>query len=99
MKLVYLPEARIEVLAAVTYYHSCADRLAADFFRHLQKAEHEILEWPEFWRPVGGGFRRKLLERFPYAMIYHQLPEDVLEVVAVMHQKRRPDYWRKRGNN
>lgn len=32
-------------------------------------------------------------------MIYHQLPEDVLEVVAMMHQKRRPDYWRKRGNN
>jgi len=31
MRLVYLSEARIEVLEAVTYYHSCQEGLAADF--------------------------------------------------------------------
>lgn len=96
MRLVYLTEARLEVLEAVTYYHSCQKGLAADFYRQLQKAEREIIEWPEFWNPVREGYRRKNLERFPYAIIFHQLPEDVVEVVAVIHQKRKPGYWEER---
>ncbi|MEI8285632.1 MAG: hypothetical protein WCG52_11670, partial [bacterium] len=54
--------------------------LAADFYRQLQKAEREIIQWPELWKQVGGCYRRRNLDRFPYAMIYHPLPDDVLEV-------------------
>lgn len=96
IRLVYLPEARLEVLEAVTYYHSCQDGLAVDFYRQFQKAEREVIEWPEFWKPVGDGYRRKNLERFPYAIIYHLLPEGVVEVVAVIHQMRKPGYWQER---
>ena len=53
------------------YYHSCQEGLAADYYRQLQKAEREIIQWPEFWKQVGDGYRRRNLERFPYAMIYH----------------------------
>jgi len=96
MRLAYLPEARLEVIEAVTYYHSCQESLAADFFDELKKVEREIIEWPEFWKQVGDGYRRRNLDRFPYAIIYHQLPSDVLEVVAVIHQKRNPVYWEER---
>ena len=50
MNLAYLPEARLEVLAAVTHY-DCGDgenSLAADFYDELKKAEQDILEMPEF---------------------------------------------------
>lgn len=98
MRLVYLPEARLEVLEAVTYYHSCQEGLAADFYRQLQKAEREIIQWPELWKQVGGRYRRRNLDRFPYAIIYHPLPDDVLEVVAVIHQMRKPGYWEERNS-
>jgi hypothetical protein len=44
MRLVYLSEAQLEVLEAVTYYHSCQEGLAADFYRQLQKAERNTAE-------------------------------------------------------
>ena len=96
MKLVYLLEARIELLDAVSYYHSCAPGLAADFSRELERAENDLLSQPEAWKLVGGGYRRKLLRRYPYGLVYHQLGEDLLEVVAVTHLTRRPEYWKDR---
>jgi plasmid stabilization system protein ParE len=96
MRLVYVPEARFDVLNAVTHYESCEEGLAAEFYAELKKAEGEILEWPEFWGAMGEGYRRKLLKRFPYGIVYHELDQDTLEVVAVMHQKQKPDHWRDR---
>ena len=100
MNLVYLPEARLEVLAAVSYYYECdgeENSLASDFHRELQKAEHDILDLPDFWGSVGKGFRHKLMKRFPFGVIYHQLDKQTIEVVAVAHQKRRPNYWTERA--
>lgn len=96
MTLVYLPEAQEDILEAVTYYHKCEEGLAAKFYSQLKVAENEILENPEFWRPIGEGFRRKLLNRFRYGIVYHQIDNDTLEVVAVMHQSREPNTWRER---
>lgn len=78
MKLVYLPEARLEVLAAVSYYYECdggENSLAADFYRELQNTERDILHMPEMWGSVGQGFRRKHMQRFPFGVIYHQFDE------------------------
>ncbi len=96
MKLVYLPEARLEVLAAVSYYYECdggENSLAADFYSELQKAERDIIDMPDLWGSVGKGFRRKLMHRFPFGVIYHRIDEQTVEIVAVAHQKRRPNYW------
>jgi hypothetical protein len=37
-----------------------------------------------------------LLKQFPYGLVYHQPESDWIEVVAVMHLHREPDYWRRR---
>lgn len=36
--------------------------------------------------------RRALLPRFPYALVFMELPPEV-RVLAVAHLKRRPGYW------
>jgi plasmid stabilization system protein ParE len=41
---------------------------------------------------VGNGMRKRLVHRFPYALLYRVEPAEVV-IVAVMHQRRRPDYW------
>ena len=41
------------------------------------------------------GTRSFLLRRFPFALVYRIEP-DVLRVIALAHQRRRPNYWRKR---
>ena len=96
MKLVYLPEAREDLLEAVSYYHSCEEGLAADFYQEFEKSERDIKEWPVFWGRVEGGCRRKLLNRFPYGIVYHQIEEEFWEVVAVYHLREEPGRWRGR---
>jgi hypothetical protein len=37
------------------------------------------------------------LQQFPYGVAYHEVETGCLEIVAVMHLHREPDYWRGRG--
>jgi toxin ParE1/3/4 len=41
------------------------------------------------------GSRRLVLPRFPYNLVY-EVHDDLLLIVAVAHQRRHPDYWRRR---
>jgi hypothetical protein len=94
MRLTYIEEARAEFLEAVAYYEECREGLGQQFHELVQVAEDAILRNHEAWQNLGGGFRRKLLSRFPYGLVYHCPQLDWIEVVAVMHLHRKPDYWR-----
>ncbi len=50
---------------------------------------------PEAGERVGHEVRRKVLQRFPYSILYTAERWRVW-VVAVAHHKRKPDYWRSR---
>jgi plasmid stabilization system protein ParE len=95
MTVHYLLEAELEILDAVTFYKERAGDIAADFYTEFRRAGEEIAAFPEFWKPVGGGYRRKLLERYPYGIIYRIEGEEIL-IVALAHTSRQPEYWRSR---
>ena len=38
------------------------------------------------------GVRRKVLRRFPYNL-YYVIASDMIRILAVGHQSRRPRYW------
>jgi hypothetical protein len=44
---------------------------------------------------VKNRWRRYYLKRFPYTIAYREAGE-LIEIGAVAHQKRRPDYWSRR---
>jgi hypothetical protein len=91
----YLLEAEEEILQAVNWYYDQEQTLATDFYREFQIAEADIKAFPEFWTPLAGGYRRKMLNRYPYSLIY-RIEDDLLLVTALAHTSRKPDYWRKR---
>ncbi len=43
----------------------------------------------------GTEFRKRLVERFPYLVVYQEL-EEYIWIAAVAHGKRRPGYWKNR---
>lgn len=48
--------------------------------------------------PEGEETRWALIETFPFAIVYR--PQgDLIEILAVMHQRRRPGYWENRRAN
>lgn len=54
----------------------------------------EIGSWVET-APSELNIRRVLMKRFPYSVIYELLPNEV-HVLAVAHERQRPNYWLKR---
>jgi hypothetical protein len=53
------------------------------------------MEAPERWPADPHGFRRYVFPGpYPFTLIYRL--RQSLEIVAVAHQKRRPEYWQDR---
>ncbi len=68
---------------------------ASKFDDALNRAIDIIAEAPQRWSAGSQGTRRFLLQRFPFAIVYRELP-GVIQVVAVAHARRKPGYWKKR---
>jgi hypothetical protein len=90
--LYFHPEVELEITESFRWYETRAEGLGDDFISDLESAYEAILELPVVWPIFKKEFRRYLLARFPFAVIYKQVGNDVF-VVAVMHLSRKPDYW------
>lgn len=95
MTLVYLPEVRVEILHIIEWYFEQDKSLAANFDEELRRAERNIVDFPEFWHQLDGGYRRYLMKRFPYSVVYRVEGETIL-IASVAGHKQPQDYWRKR---
>jgi plasmid stabilization system protein ParE len=69
--------------------------VAEGFLAAYDRILLRIGEAPDGSAPHLDGTRRLGMMRFPYSIVY-RVKTDVVEVVAVAHQRRRPGYWRER---
>lgn len=91
----FLPPAEEEMTEASLTYEAASTNLGDDFLDDVQRVIDALREFPSLGPGVGGKFRRALLHRFPFSLIY-SVESDAILIVAVAHQRRRPDYWRDR---
>ncbi len=92
MKLLVDPEALVEARNAAAFYEDSQPGLGKAFLADVEAATEEIARHPFMWRRIKGRFRRYLIPRFPYGLIYAVQGKTVY-VAAVMHLKRKPGYW------
>lgn len=89
------PEAQKEFQHSAAYYKTISPELSRRFIEEVDEAFHRIVESPlipAYFQPPA---RAIFLDHFPFSIIYI-VEDDAIDIVAVMHQKRRPGYWRKR---
>lgn len=86
------PEAALEAERARDWYERRSYLAADAFARELEAAFDDIVEVPEAWPPYRDRYRRRILPRFPFSIVY-RLVGDVVEIVGVVHHKKRPGYW------
>lgn len=88
-------EATNELTAAVAFYDEQYPGLGRDFAVEVRRLCRIIASSPTAGVEVRPGIRRRILRRFPYLILYaHEA--DVVIVIAVAHQSRRPGYWTRR---
>ncbi len=88
----FLSPAEIEMLDAAAYYETRVPELGTDFISTIEIAVLDLSDDPGKWLMIGKEIRRRILPRFPYSILYKIDPEEII-IVAIMHQKRRPNYW------
>jgi len=89
------PEAAAEAQAAAQWYRERSALAADAFLAELDHAVDRIAVNPEMYPHYVRGTRRYLLQRFPFYLVYREVPGR-LELVAIAHGRRRPGYWKKR---
>ena len=90
------PRAIAEARAAADRYATVAGEATAFRFEaELERAIGLIADAPQRWPEYRRGTRRYLFRRFPFSVIY-RVGSESIQVIAVAHARRRPDYWRRR---
>ena len=84
--------AERELNDTARYYELESPGLGRAFLDALEKTCASICEQPHAGATVVGAIRRRLIRRFPYALLYSVHPESI-RILAVMNLKRRPLYW------
>ncbi|WP_184368906.1 MULTISPECIES: type II toxin-antitoxin system RelE/ParE family toxin [Xanthomonas] len=89
MRVLFRPQARTEALEAQAWYESRAAGLGLEFARALDATVAAAVRSPETFEAVAGSYRRVLLRRFPFSLVYRVHGDEFL-VVAVFHHRRDP---------
>jgi plasmid stabilization system protein ParE len=95
MTLVWHPETEEEINEGVDFYLKKRLGIEVEFIDELEAAVRRLIKDPSFPREFDAPYRRVVTDRFPYQIVYRLSGERIL-IVAVMHQSRRPYYWKER---
>jgi toxin ParE1/3/4 len=88
--------AEAELAEAVTWYAAQSPAVAARFLDAIDAAFDRIRANPDAFPLVSPTLRRLLVPRFPYAVYFRVFP-NVLSVVGIIHGRRHPRRWLRRG--
>jgi plasmid stabilization system protein ParE len=95
IRVVFAAEAEADALSAFQFYEERREGLGERFRDYVGVALAGIQRNPERYPVVYRNVRRRLVERFPYVIIYRLYP-GVVYVVALMHARQNPAVWKRR---
>jgi plasmid stabilization system protein ParE len=90
------PRAEAEADEAAAWYEAEQPGLGIEFLLELDAAIERAAEAPLAYAPVFMDARRVLTRRFPFA-VYFIYEYDVVEIFAILHQRRATSLWQSRA--
>jgi len=95
MRVAFHPLAERELTEAAQFYERAAPGLGGEFLGEFERLTTLVSAYPDAGLGDSQDLRVVHARRFPYSLVY-QLSADAVLVLAVAHQRRRPQYWRDR---
>ncbi len=93
--LIIAPEAERDLAEAYAWYEERQIGRGEDFLRRVDACVQAICRAPELHASSSEGFRRGLVRRFPYAVIY-DYTADTVAIYGVFHCSSDPRGWKRR---
>ncbi|MFU8794274.1 MAG: type II toxin-antitoxin system RelE/ParE family toxin, partial [Dethiobacteria bacterium] len=87
--------AEAELQETIDYYNRQSEGLGFEFALEVKDTISRIALYLQAWTPLSNRTRRCRTKRFPYALVY-QVRKDFVLIVAVMHLRKDPEYWKTR---
>jgi toxin ParE1/3/4 len=93
-------EADAEYRLAGRWYEARREHLGIEFFDAVDATIDQITAMPGAGAmvrqlPADLTVRRRAVQRFPYHVVYLELPTHV-RILAIAHDRRKPSYWNDR---
>ncbi|MDT4332269.1 type II toxin-antitoxin system RelE/ParE family toxin [Methylomonas sp. MED-D] len=95
MKYFLHPQAREELEQAILFYQKQQAGLEKRLIDAVDDATHRVCNNPMLYRKVDDETRKCRILRFPYALVFRE-KAGKLEILAVMHLRKQPNYWNSR---
>lgn len=95
-RVVIDPQAEAEAKDSYRWYRARSPVAAQSFQIAVEETIGSLAEAPHRWPEVEPGIRRRLVSGFPYSILY-EVDEHTVTILAVMHQKRHPNAWKRAG--
>ena len=91
----FLPEANQELHEALRWHAQQSPGLDDEFMRCIDEALAKIVRNPRMFPIAIQKVRKHLVRRFPY-IIYYEINNPEIMILAVFHTKRNPLKWQRR---
>jgi plasmid stabilization system protein ParE len=94
-RLTIQPQAEIDVADAIAWYEEQRRGLGGELLSELDSVMQRAVQTPFQFPQLKSNIRRALLRRFPYS-VYFRVSDEIVELLAVLHQHRDPGTWQQR---
>ncbi len=92
-RLVYHPGAAADLEAIIEYFGGLDASLPARFRARFREQVDRLSEFPDFGALLFDEFRRVVIKRFPYMLVYRVRDAEV-QVLAIVSFRRDPSWVR-----
>jgi len=88
-------EAEADFDKSYDYYASKSKNIANNFYKQIDINLEKISENPFLYPLSQKDVRRYVMKKFPF-VIYYQIKELTISVIAIFHTSRNPEIWKDR---
>ena len=89
-EVIFHPAAIQDVNEIIEYLNEQSFDLGREFVDELKHAETFLRKFPDTWPCIKSNIRRLKVSRFSYNIFYHIKDDGIVEVLTVMHFRRKP---------
>lgn len=93
--ITFTPEAEDDSDQGYFWYESKKIGLGREFLTAVDACLQKISRNPKIYQAIYKDYRRAVVRRFPYSVIYEETSTDVI-IYAVFDNRQNPNKWRER---